>query len=137
QAHTPRSKTAGEGYPADAVTLDALGAHESYYDDVKYETTVGTIAEEGPSLYSVIIYEKLNLEPRYINPITGDGTTPEKHQAMPTDWIGPGMPIVGAENLDEEVGDIRSLSQLREFFRRVYKNKRIHFGWSGTLTDGA
>ncbi len=130
-AYTPKTTTSGEAYPNNCVPVDGLGEHESYSDDLIYENTIGVLDEDGPILHSGLMYERMNFNPRYIKPTVGDGTTPEHHQAMPTDWIGPGLPIVGSEQPDEEVGDIRSISQVRDFFRRTYKGKRLHFAWSG------
>lgn len=90
------------------------------------EIAIGSNTANGPQIRSGLIFERLNDAPTTAAPSTT--------QTVPTDWIAPAAPIIGQRTSGS---NLRSTRGMRDFFRDVYKARRLCFGWSGALTGGA
>lgn len=112
-------------YPTNArpssfdTTIPEVVSSVSTKDKV-YEIMVGSNTLNGPQLRSALIVEPQNL---------GPGQFAAQEPPAPYDnWLAPGNHIIGTELGTFKV---RSIRGIRDYWRRVYKGVRPHFGWSG------
>jgi hypothetical protein len=124
----------GTSYPKSSVEFGVFPNHESYQDNKLYRVGIDSATLSGPKVKSGLIFEKRNLDPKIRHFKDGDGVLTGTHmQALPTDCYSPGSPIIGPTF---GLNDFRSLEKMREFFRSVYKSKRLVFGWSAVNPGG-
>ena len=86
-----------------------------------YEILAGSNTANGPQLRSMCLYEWGDIVPV----ATSDPLAPRFPYDDAEDH---GMDIIGTEAGDTKLRGIRAV---RDYFRKLYKARRVHFGWSG------